>query len=296
MRRRTHALAALGERLACAAASPSPRPRSSPAAVSASASRARSRPRARRGRAPTGSASSRSAAGRSHRRERRGRPAAATRDRGERPAPAQETGSAARRAGRSPRCPREACSSTRRSRRAAIPKRTPASPSRACRWTSPTRTLVPPEESPLALGSGVAQHRLRAGVSGYNVDARIFFGSPSPSHAMLGAAQRQLGKLVVSGRAGDDLRPPGLAAAPPRHRSTLFGTVDNGQRGRARRHPGEGLRRSSSSAASPERRRARVGATRSSTSPDHDDAPRRLERHGERGGDGAAASARSRSA
>jgi hypothetical protein len=91
--------------------------------------------------------------------------------------------------------------------------------------------LVQPEKSPLALGDGVAQHRLRAGVSGYNVDARIFYGSPSPSRAMLGAAQRQLGKLVVSAEQMTIFARPTVLAAPPNHVLTLFGTVDNGKAG-----------------------------------------------------------------
>jgi hypothetical protein len=41
------------------------------------------------------------------------------------------------------------------------------------------------------------QYRLRAGVGGYNLDARITFGS-EPSPTMLGAAERQIERLVVA--------------------------------------------------------------------------------------------------
>ena len=52
----------------------------------------------------------------------------------------------------------------------------------------------------------LGQHNLRAAVSGYAIDLRVYFGSPRPSAALMAAAQRQLDRLVVD--------PAGAAAQP----------------------------------------------------------------------------------
>jgi hypothetical protein len=51
---------------------------------------------------------------------------------------------------------------------------------------------------PLPLTRPLARYRLRAGVGSYNVDARIYFGTPAPSAEQLGLAQTQLNRLVVA--------------------------------------------------------------------------------------------------
>lgn len=55
-------------------------------------------------------------------------------------------------------------------------------------------------QTPLVLLSGRALGRsvLRAGISGENVEARVYFGRTRPTAHMLAAAQRQLDKLVVA--------------------------------------------------------------------------------------------------
>jgi hypothetical protein len=69
-----------------------------------------------------------------------------------------------------------------------------------------------------------AEHRLRAGVKGTNVDARIFFGRSRPTAAMLAAAQRQLQRLAV---ASDQVtifaRPTIIPARDPW--TTIYGSV-----------------------------------------------------------------------
>ena len=57
---------------------------------------------------------------------------------------------------------------------------------------------VPRSLEPLPLRRPLAQYRLRAGIGRYNVDARIYFGSASPSPAQLAVAQAQLSRLVVA--------------------------------------------------------------------------------------------------
>jgi hypothetical protein len=76
--------------------------------------------------------------------------------------------------------------------------------------------------------ASVTQYRLRVGVGGSNVDARIYFGS-DPTQGMIGAAQSQLERLVVaSDRVTIAARP---AIAGPDKAVTLFGSVDNGKAG-----------------------------------------------------------------
>lgn len=55
-----------------------------------------------------------------------------------------------------------------------------------------------PRLDPLPVRRALARYRLRAGIGRYNVDARIYFGTASPSAAQLAVAQAQLNRLVVA--------------------------------------------------------------------------------------------------
>jgi hypothetical protein len=84
----------------------------------------------------------------------------------------------------------------------------------------------PVRRLPLRLGG---EHRLRAGVEGYNVDVRAYFGSTPPSPAQVEAAQRQLSRLVVAAERITLFARPTEAA--PERAVTLFGSVDSGKSG-----------------------------------------------------------------
>lgn len=66
--------------------------------------------------------------------------------------------------------------------------------------------------------------RLRASVGAYNVDARIFFGTASPSTETVDAAQRQLNRLVVASERVTILARPTVLGRG--QRLTLFGSAD----------------------------------------------------------------------
>lgn len=88
-------------------------------------------------------------------------------------------------------------------------------------------TPVSPASDPLPFARSLAEYRLRAGVGGYNVDVRIYFGTAPPSAKMLSAAQRQLNRLVVASERVTILaRPSVVRWGTP---VTLFGSVDNGK-------------------------------------------------------------------
>jgi hypothetical protein len=73
------------------------------------------------------------------------------------------------------------------------------------------------------------EYRLRSGVGGYNLDARIHYGRATPSRAMRSAAQNQLNRLVVASERVTLLaRPTVLGPSSP---GLLYGTVDNGRAG-----------------------------------------------------------------
>jgi hypothetical protein len=77
----------------------------------------------------------------------------------------------------------------------------------------------------------VARYRLRAGVGGYNVDARLYFGENAPSTRALDAAQGQLDRLVVaSDRVTMRVRPLVADSAVP---WTIVGRVDSDRAGEA---------------------------------------------------------------
>ena len=82
-----------------------------------------------------------------------------------------------------------------------------------------------PTLDPLPLDRRLGRYRLRAGVERYNVDARIYFGTASPSPAQLAVAQNQLNRLVVGAERVT------LFARPTVHDRnkliTLLGSVDS---------------------------------------------------------------------
>lgn len=80
----------------------------------------------------------------------------------------------------------------------------------------------------LSGGRTLGEHRLRAGVGGYNIDATIYYGRPQPSRAMLRAAQQQLAQLVVAAERVTLFARP-IAGAD--QAVSLFGSVDNGRQG-----------------------------------------------------------------
>jgi hypothetical protein len=77
----------------------------------------------------------------------------------------------------------------------------------------------------------LARYRLRAGVGGYNVDARIYFGEDAPSTQALAAADAQLRRLVVAAdRVTIRVRPLVANSGVP---WKIFGTVDSNRAGEA---------------------------------------------------------------
>lgn len=84
----------------------------------------------------------------------------------------------------------------------------------------------PVEGLPLRLLGG---GRLRAGVEGYNVDVRVYFGTTRPSAEMRAAAQAQLNRLVVaSERITIFARSSTLGPYEP---AELFGAVESAREG-----------------------------------------------------------------
>ena len=86
-----------------------------------------------------------------------------------------------------------------------------------------------PSLDPLPIARRLGRYVLRAGVGRYNVDARIYFGSPSPSPAQRAVAQSQLSRLVVASERVT------LLARPTVHGRnqlvTLFGSIDSNKSG-----------------------------------------------------------------
>jgi hypothetical protein len=70
---------------------------------------------------------------------------------------------------------------------------------------------------------------LRAGVGGYNVDARIYFGSAPPTPSALQAAERQVERLVVAPDPVSIAVRPTIASA--RQPVTVYGSVASGKAG-----------------------------------------------------------------
>jgi len=87
--------------------------------------------------------------------------------------------------------------------------------------------LVSPAGDPLPGSRRIAYYRLHAGTGGYNVDARIYYGTAPPSAEMMRDAQRQLSRLVIAAeRVTISARPTSLRWSQP---STLFGAVSSGR-------------------------------------------------------------------
>lgn len=78
---------------------------------------------------------------------------------------------------------------------------------------------------PLLMGE-ITQYRIRVGVGGSNVNARIYFGAP-PSAQLLAAAERQLQRLVVASEQVTIAARPTIV--PPDKPTTLFGSIDSGK-------------------------------------------------------------------
>jgi hypothetical protein len=84
---------------------------------------------------------------------------------------------------------------------------------------------VSPRRDSLPFPRRLGQYRVRAAVGGYNVDARVYFGSAQPPTRVVSAAQHQLSRLVVSSeRVTIAARPSILRSGQP---VTVFGAVDN---------------------------------------------------------------------
>lgn len=82
-----------------------------------------------------------------------------------------------------------------------------------------------PSSRGLHFARRLAQYRLRAAIGGYNVDARIYFGTAPPSPSMVGAAQRQLSRLVVASERVTMVARPTVVGGE--QKVTLFGSVDS---------------------------------------------------------------------
>jgi hypothetical protein len=78
-------------------------------------------------------------------------------------------------------------------------------------------------------GRSLAEYELRAGVGGYNIDARIYFGTAPPSAQMFASAQRQLSRLVVQSERVTIVARPTVASGSGT--VELFGSVDSRKEG-----------------------------------------------------------------
>jgi hypothetical protein len=75
-----------------------------------------------------------------------------------------------------------------------------------------------------------SQLALRAGVGGYNIDARLSFGDGMPTTGMLAAAQRQLNRLVIAAdKITIAVRPTIASITTPA--VTVYGTIDSANAG-----------------------------------------------------------------
>lgn len=70
------------------------------------------------------------------------------------------------------------------------------------------------------------EYRIRAGIRGTNVDARVYFGATEPSADVFAGAEGQLGRLVVGAEQVTIFARPTIVEARDPW-TTLFGTVDN---------------------------------------------------------------------
>lgn len=75
----------------------------------------------------------------------------------------------------------------------------------------------------------VARYRLRSGVGGYNLDARVYFGENAPSTRAVDAAQSQLNRLVVANDRVTIRVQPSISSVGKS--ATVSGSVDSGRAG-----------------------------------------------------------------
>jgi hypothetical protein len=92
--------------------------------------------------------------------------------------------------------------------------------------------LASRSSDPLPFARRLAQYRLRAAVGGYNVDARLYFGTVPASQERIVAAQRQLNRLLVASERVTIAARPSIERGDGRP-VTLFGSVENGRAGEA---------------------------------------------------------------
>jgi hypothetical protein len=83
--------------------------------------------------------------------------------------------------------------------------------------------LAMEQAEPMAGLSGARGYRLRAGIGGYNVDARTYLGSASVSG--LAAAARQLERLVIASDQVTILARPPIVDGFPQLETMLYGTI-----------------------------------------------------------------------
>ncbi|MBA2641687.1 MAG: hypothetical protein H0U82_02005 [Actinobacteria bacterium] len=88
-----------------------------------------------------------------------------------------------------------------------------------------TATPVP---NGLVVPRPLGEYRLRAGIRGTNVDARIYFGTPKPSGELRAAAQRQLNQLAVAAERVTIFARPTIIGEEP---VIVYGSVDSGRAG-----------------------------------------------------------------
>ena len=86
---------------------------------------------------------------------------------------------------------------------------------------------VPDGLDPLPLTRALARYRLLAAVGRYNVDARIYFGTRTPSPAQRAVAQSQLNRLVVGTERVTLLARPAIRGR--NQTITLYGSVESGK-------------------------------------------------------------------
>jgi hypothetical protein len=75
----------------------------------------------------------------------------------------------------------------------------------------------------------LARYRMRAGIGGYNVDARVYFGDGEPSAQATAAAQGQLDRLAVAADRVTIRVQPSIVSS--RGYARVFGSVDSGRAG-----------------------------------------------------------------
>ena len=93
----------------------------------------------------------------------------------------------------------------------------------------------PVQSLPLQLSAAEknpGEYRLRAGIKGTNVDARIFFGAAQPSAHMLAATKRQLSRLSVGAEQVTIFARPTIVSSQSPW-TTLFGSIESGKSGEA---------------------------------------------------------------